>query len=142
MVFHKLLTELARDWRSPLGLFGGFRADKGDRTDFKLGGLMPIFTGARVLSIRHGVTARSTPHRLRGAAQAGALSAENAETILEAHETILNALLRQQLADAQAGVAPSNLVDTARLDAGAKSRLRQAVKDVSLLIDAIGEARL
>jgi hypothetical protein len=33
-------------------------------------------------------------------------------------------------------------VDTARLDAAAKARLRQAVKDVSLLIDAIAEARL
>jgi DNA polymerase-3 subunit epsilon/CBS domain-containing protein len=141
-IFQKLLTELARDWRSPLGLFGGFRADKGDRTDLKLGGLMPIFTGARVLSIRHGVLARSTPQRLRGAAEAGALRPADADTVLVAHETIVGAILRQQLADASAGVPPSNLVDTARLAAGAKARLRQAVKDISLLIDAISEARL
>jgi signal-transduction protein with cAMP-binding, CBS, and nucleotidyltransferase domain len=136
------LTELARDWRSPLGMFGGFRADKGDRTDLKLGGLMPIFTGARVLSIKHGVLARSTPQRLRGVAGAGALSIGNAETVLAAHETILAAILRQQLADAGSGIVLSNLVDTGKLDSAAKGKLRQAVKDVALLIDVISEARL
>jgi DNA polymerase-3 subunit epsilon/CBS domain-containing protein len=142
VVFQKLLTELARDWRSPLGMFGGFRADKGERTDLKLGGLMPIFTGARVLSIRHGIAARSTPERLRGAQQAGALNLDSCERVLAAHETIMAAILRQQLADAESGVSPSNLVDTTSLDAGAKAKLRQAVKDIPLLVDAVSEARL
>lgn len=141
-IFQKLLTELARSWRSPLGLLGGFRAEKGDRTDFKLGGLMPIFTGARVLSIRHGIWARSTPERLRGVAQAGGLNADAAETVLAAHETILKTVLAQQLTDARDGIALSNSVETARMEAGQKARLRQAVKDISLLIDAISEARL
>lgn len=142
VVFQKLLTELARDWRSPLGLFGGFRADKGSRTDLKFGGLMPIFTGARVLSIRHGVLVRPTPERLRGAADAGGLSRDAAETVLAAHETILNALLRQQLADASSGIPPSSHVETTNLDSSGKRRLRQAVKDIDLLTDAVAEARL
>jgi CBS domain-containing protein len=140
--FQKLLTELARDWRSPLGFFGGFRADKGERTDLKIGGLMPIFTGGRVLSIKHGVRARSTPRRLLGVAAEGGLGAGPAETILAAHETILCAILRQQLADAGSGVPVSNLVDTGRLGSEAKAKLRQAVKNVALLIDTVSEARL
>ena len=141
-VFQKLLTEFARDWRSPLGLFGGFRPDKGERTDLKLGGLMPVFTGARVLSIRRGVLARATPARLLGASEAGGIAREAAEAVLAAHERMLGAILRQQLADAEQGTPLSNLVDTAKLGASERGRLRRAVKDVSLLIDAISEARL
>jgi CBS domain-containing protein len=142
VIFQKLLAELAGRWRSPLGLFGGFRVDRGARTDFKIGGLMPIFTGARVLSIKHGVLARSTPGRLRGVSDAGAFNREAAETVLAAHETILKAILRQQLADARSGIPPSNLVETGRLDQVTRAGLRNAAKDVSLLVDEISEALL
>jgi DNA polymerase-3 subunit epsilon/CBS domain-containing protein len=141
-VFQRLLGELARNWRSPLGLLGGFRADKGSRSDLKAGGLMPIFTSARLLSIKHGVLARSTPDRLRGLADAGALRRESVETVLAAHETILDALLRQQLADSAKGIPPSNLVDTASLPAGARKQLRQAVKAIPLLTEEVSEALL
>jgi signal-transduction protein with cAMP-binding, CBS, and nucleotidyltransferase domain len=141
-VFQKLLTEVARNWRSPIGLLGGFRADAGNRTDLKLAGLMPIFTGARVLSIKHNILARGTAARLRGATKAGALSEETAESILSAHETILMRILMQQLADADAGVRLSNAVATGPLPAADKRRLRAAIGEVSSLVDIIGEARL
>jgi len=141
-VFQKLLTELARDWRSPLGILGRFRADKGDRTDLKLGGLLPIFTGARVLSIRHQILARSSGERLRGAAEAGALSAEGAEDILSGHQTILRAILSQQFRDAAAGVPLSNYVETAKMTRPERRRLREAVKTIATVIDAVSEARL
>jgi CBS domain-containing protein len=141
-VFQKLLTELARDWRSPLGILGGFRADKGDRTDLKFGGLMPIFTGARVLSIRHQILARSSSERLRGAAKAGALSAEVAEDILSGHQTLLRAILSQQFRDAAAGVPLSNYVETAKMARPERRRLREAVKTIATVIDAVSEARL
>ena len=141
-VFQKLLTELARDWRSPLGILGGFRADKGDRTDLKFGGLMPIFTGARVLSIRHQILARCSSDRLRGAAKAGALSAEVAEDILSGHQTLLRAILSQQFRDAAAGVPLSNYVETAKMARPERRRLREAVKTIATVIDAVSEARL
>lgn len=142
MIFQKLLTEIARDWRPPFGLLGTFRPDKGDRTDLKKGGLMPIFTGARVLSIKHDVQARSTSHRLRGAAVAGAMSAEAAETVIAAHQTIVAAILSQQLKDARKGIPLSNDVATGAMPGREKQRLRQAIKDISILIETIGEARL
>jgi CBS domain-containing protein len=138
--FQKLLAALAREWRSPLGLLGGFRQDRGARTDLKIGGLMPIFTGARVLSIRHGVLARSTPERLRGVVAAGAFNREAADAVLQAHETILKAILHQQLADAGHGISPSNLVETGRLSSAARAKLRAAVKDVALVLDEMSEA--
>jgi CBS domain-containing protein len=141
-VFQRLLAELARRWQAPLGLFGGFRADKGNRTDLKIGGLMPIFTSARVLSIKHGVLARSTPQRLRGLADAGILTRETVETVLTSHEMILRALLRQQLADVGSGIPPTNLVDTGSLDARARARLRRAIKTIPLLTEEVSEALL
>jgi CBS domain-containing protein len=140
--FQKLLTELARNWRSPLGILGGFRADKADRTDLKLGGLMPIFTGARVLSIRHQILARSTVERLRGVAATGALSAEAVEDVLSAHQIILRAILSQQFSDASTGVPLSNSVATGKMAGPERGRLRDAVKTIATVIDAVSEARL
>jgi DNA polymerase-3 subunit epsilon/CBS domain-containing protein len=140
--FQKLLTELARNWRSPLGILGGFRADKDDRTDLKLGGLMPIFTGARVLSIRHQILARGTVERLRGAAASGALSVEAVEDVLSAHQIILRAILSQQFSDVNAGVPLSNCVATGKMAGPERGRLRDAVKTIATVIDAVSEARL
>jgi CBS domain-containing protein len=141
-VFQKLMTELARNWRSPLGLLGGFRSDRGDRTDLKLGALMPIFTGARVLSIRHHIPALGTAERLRGAAAAGAFRPETADDIIAAHQVILKTILAQQFRDAGAGVPLSNYVETGKLSAPEKRRLREAVKTIDALMDAVSEARL
>jgi CBS domain-containing protein len=141
-VFQRLLAELARNWRSPLGLFGGFRADRGNRTDLKIGGLMPIFTSARVLSIKHGVPTRSTPERLRGLADVGVLSGETVETVLAAHETILREILQQQLSDSHAGIPPTNLVDTASLPSRKRAKLRQAVKAIPQLTEEVAEGLL
>jgi CBS domain-containing protein len=140
-VFQTLLTELARNWRSPLGLFGSFRTHKGDRTDLKLGGLMPIFTGARVLSIRHELLARSCAERLQAAAAAGAIASHAADSVIAAHETILTRILVQQLEDIASGVPPSNLVETGKLSAREKRELRQAIRDIDFLMDAISEGR-
>jgi DNA polymerase-3 subunit epsilon/CBS domain-containing protein len=139
--FQTLLTELSRNWRTPLGVFGGFRSDKGDRTDLKRGGLMPIFTGARVLSIRHQLLARGSAERLRAAVAADVMSSDAAETVIAAHETILRTILAQQLEDAGAGVPLSNLVDTRRLSARERRRLRQAIRDIAILMDVVSEAR-
>ncbi|MGE0701421.1 MAG: DUF294 nucleotidyltransferase-like domain-containing protein, partial [Hyphomicrobiaceae bacterium] len=61
--FLMMLTELARQWRSPVTILGGFHKVDG-RVDLKKGGLMPIFTGARVLALRHGIAELATRERL------------------------------------------------------------------------------
>ena len=83
--FVKLLSELARDWRAPLTLFGNIRSDIKGRTDLKKGGLLPLVTAARALSIRHDVRARSTVERFQGVAAAGVGSPQDTESIIEAH---------------------------------------------------------
>src|SRR5262249_57061071 len=98
--FTALLSALAREWRSPLTIFGGFRKDEQGRVDFKKGGLLPILTGARALAIRHGVKERTTAARLRevAAAAPAVISPDNVESIISAHRLLMRAVLEQQLA--------------------------------------------
>ena len=65
---------------------------------------MPMFTAARVLSIRHDVRARSTVDRIDGAAAKGVGSPAAIQSILDAHRLILGAVIAQQLVDTEAGV--------------------------------------
>ncbi len=131
-----LLAALAaQDSRIGVGLtlFGGFADDEpgpGTRTDLKLHGLMPLVAAARVAALRAGIAETGTPARLAGLAAAGALSAEEARRLRLAFATLLDALLRQQLADLGAGGVPGSLVDTAALPPDARQRLKEALRAV------------
>jgi DNA polymerase-3 subunit epsilon/CBS domain-containing protein len=140
-LFLKLLSELARDWRPPLTLFGKIRTEAGGRTDLKIGGLMPLFTAARVLAIRHDVRARPTPERYRGVAAAGVGSPADIEALIAAHRLLIGTMLDQQLVDAEAGVPLSPRVEIGRLAKEQRDELKAALDSVKLAIDLVGEGR-
>ena len=139
--FQNLLIELARQRGRPFTLFGGFRTDEG-RIDLKKFGLMPMFTAARVLSIRHDVRARSTVDRIDGAAAKGVGSPAAIQTILDAHRLMLGAVIAQQLVDTEAGVPLSPRVEIKRLDKGQKADLKDALSAVDEAIGLVAEGRL
>jgi DNA polymerase-3 subunit epsilon/CBS domain-containing protein len=139
--FVKLLTELARQWHAPFGLFGGIKTDHG-RADLKIGGLMPIFAGARTLSIRHDIRAHSTPDRLRGLALKGIGAQKDIDAVIDAHRIILGAVLDQQLIDTEQGIALSTKVDIERLDKLTLQTLKDALHKVDLMASMVGEGRL
>jgi DNA polymerase-3 subunit epsilon/CBS domain-containing protein len=140
--FVKLLSLMAADWKAPLTIFGSIRTDDFGRVDLKKGGIMPIFTAARVLSIRHDVRERATPARLEGVAAKGIGASADFAAVIEAHRTILDVMLRQQLADAAAGVPLSPRVELARLGNPAQRRLREALGRVAIAADLVAEGRL
>ena len=139
--FQNLLIELARRRGRPFTLFGGFHTDEG-RIDLKKFGLMPMFTAARVLSIRHDVRARSTVDRIDGAAAKGVGSPAAVQSILNAHRLILGAVIAQQLVDTEAGVPLSPRVELKRLDKGQKADLKDALSAVDEAIGLVSEGRL
>jgi DNA polymerase-3 subunit epsilon/CBS domain-containing protein len=139
--FLKLLTELARQWRSPLGLLGGFQKVDG-RVDLKKGGLMPIFTAARVMALRHGIPAASTRDRLEGAKQLGKGAASDFDAVIDAHEVLLGVILDQQIEDAMRGVPLSPRVVVERLDTKGRRRLKTAVEAVGTAVALVSEGRL
>jgi CBS domain-containing protein len=139
--FQNLLIELARRRGRPFTLFGGFRTDEG-RVDLKKFGLMPMFTAARVLSIRHDVRARSTVDRFDGATAQGVGSPAAIQSILDAHRLILGAVIAQQLVDTEAGVPLSPRVELKRLDKGQKVDLKDALLAVDEAIGLVSEGRV
>jgi len=140
--FLKLMAESTRKLQAPFGLFGGIKTGPDGRADLKLGGLLPIFTAARVLSIRHNVRGRSTPDRLCALAAKGLGSATDIVDLVEAHRTILGAMLVQQIADTEAGVPLTSKVDPARLGGDGRTRLKKALDKVSIAVDLVNEGRV
>jgi DNA polymerase-3 subunit epsilon/CBS domain-containing protein len=140
--FQNLLIETARQRDTPFTMFGRFRVDEKGRIDLKKYGLMPIFTAARVLSIRHNVRARSSAERLKGVAAKGIASSGIAESIIDAQRTLLASVLAQQLVDTEAGVPLSTRIVPARLDKPHKARLKAALKAVDAALELVSEGRV
>ncbi|MBO0765887.1 MAG: CBS domain-containing protein, partial [Hyphomicrobiaceae bacterium] len=142
MDFQNLLIETARERDNPFTMFRRFRTDEKGRIDVKTHGLMPTFTAARVLSIRHDVRARSSVDRLRGVAAKGAASPGVVESIIEAQRALLATVIGQQLVDTEAGVPLSTRVAPARLDKAHQARLRWALRAVDTALDLVSEGRV
>ncbi len=134
----KFLALQAAEFDSPLGWFGRIRTDEQGRVDLKKGGLMPIYSAARVLALRLGSMERATPRRLRAAAEAGICAKATAQNLIEAHRILLGAVLGQQLRDIEVGLPPSNRVAVAGLGSYERDELRWAleqVREVPALLD-------
>ncbi|HEX7007611.1 MAG TPA: putative nucleotidyltransferase substrate binding domain-containing protein [Alphaproteobacteria bacterium] len=127
--FLRQLAEAMKSMHPPFGLLGGLRTD-GGRIDLKRGGLLPIVTGARLMALRCASPETSTPARIAAAADAGALNAEDAAALTQGHELLLRLVLEQQIADLDAGVAPSNRVELGRLARPVRRRLRDVLRQV------------
>lgn len=140
--FQVALSQTMRDWQSPLTMFGGFRTGSDDRVDLKAGGLMPIFSAARILAIRAGSSAHATPERLQAASDAGLASETQLSDLNDAHRVILDAMLRQQFEDADAGIPLGPRVAIGPITKSAKSDLRDALKQVPGAIDLVREGTL
>lgn len=140
--FLKLLAEAARRRTPAFTLFGNFRTDQKGRIDLKKTGLMPIFTAARVLSIRHDVRERSTPGRLKGVAARGIGSEHEIGEIIEAHRTIIREMLKQQVTDAERGLPLSPRVDISQIAKSEKRKLASALGKVEAVINLVSDGRL
>jgi CBS domain-containing protein len=140
--FQNMLIETTRERDSAFTLLGRFRLDENRRIDLKRHGLMPIFTAARVLSIRHDLRARSTEERLNGVAAKGVASPALVQSIVDAQRTILAAVLSQQLIDTEAGVPLSVRVAPERFSKRTQARLKAAVKTVDDAIGLVDEGRV
>ncbi len=137
-LFIQLMSINACKNSPPLGLFGRFKLDQG-RMDLKMGGIMPLFSTARVLAIKHGLRLQSTPARFAAATP----HLERMETIIEnlseAHRIILNAILLQQLLDLDAGIPLSNRVAPAALGSSLRDQLSWALEQVPNVSNLLGD---
>lgn len=137
--FLQLMDMNAARASPPVNWFGRFKLQEDGRMDMKMHGIMPIFSAARVLALRHALPDHSTAARLNGLRGKPDVLEENIDGLLEAHQIILRAILQQQLADIEQGVPPSNRVDPKKLHAPEKAHLMWALKQVPLVRDLLGD---
>lgn len=126
----------------PLTLLGRIRADEAGRVDLKRHGLLPIVAAARVLAIRHDLRVAATPARWEALAAKGVGDGGEIARIVDAHRTILGAVLAQQLADLDAGIPPSSRVAVRTLARPALADLTDALRQVRNAVDVMNEGRV
>ncbi len=136
-IFLQHMAVRAADFDTPLGWFGRIKTKNG-RVDLKKGGLMPIFSAARVLALRLGIDARSTPARLAAAREHDIHGVHLIGNLIDAHRVLLDAILRQQLRDIETGVRLSNKVELAQLDNHEKQELVWALEQTPGISDLMG----
>jgi DNA polymerase-3 subunit epsilon/CBS domain-containing protein len=134
--FLHLLSSNAANVQSPLGLLGRFKLDKG-RMDVKMGGILPIFSAARVEAIRHQVDEKSTPARLRAVQDQVPGPGQLVDNLIEAHRIILTCILKQQLYDLDNGIPLSNNVAPDKMSPTARNNLRWALEQVPSITDLL-----
>ena len=136
--FLKLLAHHAADINVPIGWFGKFRLVDG-RVDLKKGGIMPIFSAARVLALKFKLEERTTPERLAMAKTFMKEDAGAIDGIIDAHRILLGEILEQQLRDLQEGVPLSNSVNPKQLSASRLDSLKWAVEQVGSVPGLLGD---
>ncbi|WP_196259814.1 DUF294 nucleotidyltransferase-like domain-containing protein [Pelagibacterium limicola] len=129
----RALGEATGGHGAPLGLFGRLKTDADGRIDLKAGGLLPITAGARVIALRHGIEALSTPRRLRETAAKAGHGQTDADILADIHGFLLSLILTQQIADIEAGISPTNRVAINSLSSQDQHHLRDALGRVELI---------
>ena len=139
--FLHLLAVNAADIRLPIGWFGRLQLDKG-RVDLKMGGIMPIFSAARVLALRHRIAARSTPERLETACEHLPEKARTIGNLIDAHRILLGTILEQQLRDIELGIPLSNSVAPKELSKVRLDALKWAIEQVREVPPLLGSPNI
>ncbi|HWM08805.1 MAG TPA: putative nucleotidyltransferase substrate binding domain-containing protein [Solirubrobacteraceae bacterium] len=138
----RLLAQFALSHRPPTGFLRGLVVeDSGEhrgRLDLKRGGIVPIADLARWAGLAAGVTHASTPARLRAAAEAGTLEADDARMLEEARELIAGLRLAHQVEQLKAGIEPDDFLDPDALSPLTRSTLKEAFRAVAGVQRRIG----
>jgi DNA polymerase-3 subunit epsilon/CBS domain-containing protein len=129
-IFLKAMSMKASEFQVQLNWLGRPRLENG-RIDLKKGGLMPIFSAARVAALTHGITQRSTPERLEALRELDVVDAALIGRLIEAHRILLGAILGQQLRDLPAGIALSNRVAPGEVSAYDRQQLTWALGQIA-----------
>ena len=131
----QFLVQMARQavrFPPAIGIFGRLRT-KDSTIDLKRGGIAAIVLLARLYGLAAGSGARTTVARLEEAAAAGTLSRVGAANLAEIYGNLTALRLRHQGNQADAGVAPDNLIPLDEVTGEERRRLRdglRAVRDV------------
>lgn len=132
------LAAMARqddDYEVALGVFRRFAVERADAAhrgeiNLKLGAMTPLVDAARLLALREGVAATSTLDRLAALRARDVLRRDEADRLTAGYVDIADMLIRQQIADFQAGRPLSSFVPPDALTARERDRLAEALRAI------------
>jgi CBS domain-containing protein len=129
--FLRMMAENALQSQPPLGFFGDFQTSGEEETrgtiDLKAQGTRVITDAARIVALAAGADVQNTAARLRHAAQAQRVSADEVEAIVEAFYFILLLRLRRQHLENGAG-ADGNRINPRTLNELDQRILKEAFR--------------
>ena len=136
--------------RAPLNWFNQLVAtgERGgrDTVDVKRNGLRMVANAARILALKHGVTAGNTSERISALARAGVMGRDLEATVLDAYDELLAILLSHQIRQRRAGQVPDKAVAPDDLMPRERESLRISMRAVKrfqeFLQDEVGGERL
>jgi CBS domain-containing protein len=130
--FLRAMAQAAGGIRTPIGVLGQFITKDG-RLDIKMSGLLPLTSAARILGLKHRISATGTSERLSQLAERGLMSVSDASLFKDSHALMVRLLLSQQQADLADGLQLSNRIDPKRLRPVDRDRLKLAFKSLNAL---------
>lgn len=129
-IFLAHLTSNALTHQPPLGFFRNFVLISGgdhDKTlDLKHSGIVPIVDLARIYALDSGQAAVNTYERLEAAREAGKISKQGADDLIDALEFLGLVRLRHQARQIRAGARADNYVPPSELSGFERSHLKDA----------------
>ena len=132
-----LLKYMAREalrFTPPLGFFSTLLVDKSGPSkgclDIKKGGVFPVTQGARTLALELSLEPTSTSGRLAAVADAGVLSRDFAQGLIQAFSHLQTLRAQAQAEAVRQGREPDNLLAPERLSGLDRDRLKDCLKMV------------
>lgn len=133
-----------------LDMFGRLSREGDDsphrgRTELKVRARQPLTACVRLLALAAGIEDTSTLRRLERMGALGRMARTDVEDLVDAYDHITTLMLRQQIADHDAGIPLGGYVDTQPLTQRERARLHDALKAIDRLrkrtqMDLLGQA--
>jgi CBS domain-containing protein len=127
--------------KPPIGFVRGFVVENSGENrgelDLKRGGLTPISSLARWLSIAQGDVRGGTIERLKRAAANGSLQEDEAEVLTNAFEDIYQLIFEQEIASIRDGRQGSSWISPQDLDSLTRRHLRESFRAVASIQNRI-----
>ncbi|MEL6265184.1 MAG: putative nucleotidyltransferase substrate binding domain-containing protein, partial [Pseudomonadota bacterium] len=129
----------------PLGLFRGFAlirsGEHKNRLDLKHSGVVPVVDLGRLYALMGGLTAIGTRPRLLAAREAGLISEDGGNALIDAYDLIADRRLAHQAAQVRRAEKPDNFMLPATLSDLERSHLRDAFIVIKTMQAAAAQGR-
>ncbi|MBL8932832.1 MAG: cyclic nucleotide-binding domain-containing protein [Kineosporiaceae bacterium] len=133
--FLRMLLEYTLSSRPPTGFVRDFVVEHSGehrgQLNLKRGGLRPVTSLGRWVAVVTGDVRGTTPERLRRAADAKLLTADESESLIGAHEQIYGLLLQMEVEALRTSTPVSTYVAPAKLDSLTRRHLRESFRAIA-----------